>query len=309
MIDQASKVRSALAHLDPSDRPLWVKVAKGIKNEMGEQGFDDWDFWSQGAPNYNERDACDVWRSVRPGGRITIATVYFEARAAGWRDDSPAEHLTAAELAERSARQKREAAEAEAARQTHYEIQAVESRQAWSRAKPADPTHPYLARKQVQPHNLRQHASMLTVPMFDEHGTLWNLQRIYPDGTKLFRPGRARGLFCPFGDLVDLVAPATVLICEGWATGATLHETTGYPVLAALNANNLVHVARAALALWPGVDLVICGDDDRATPGNPGRAAATRAAIDTGSRLALPAFGDDEQGTDFNDWHINRQTI
>ena len=305
MIDQSSKVRSALAHLDPSDRPLWVKVAMGIKNELGDKGFEDWDFWSQGAANYNERDARDVWRSIKPGGRVTIATVFFEARASGWRDDSPSEQLTAAEMAERSARQKREATEAEEARRASHEIQAIESRQVWRCATAADADHPYLARKQVKPHSLRKHASMLVVPMVDEIAILWNLQRIYPDGTKLFRPGRARGLFCPIGYVQN---PTTVLICEGWATGATLHEETGYPVLAALNANNLVHVARAAQALWQGVDLVICGDDDRFTPGNPGRAAATRAALDTGSRIAFPAFEDGEQGTDFNDWYINRKT-
>jgi putative DNA primase/helicase len=84
--------------------------------------------------------------------------------------------------------------------------------------------------------------------------------------------------------------PALLLICEGWATGATLHEESGHPVLCAMNAGNLLPVAKAARAAWPGADLLICADNDRKTEGNPGLTAATAAAKATGARLAVPEF-------------------
>jgi putative DNA primase/helicase len=150
----------------------------------------------------------------------------------------------------------------------------------------------------VKPHNLRQAGGALLVPLFDAYGLLWNVQRIQADGVKRFRPGRAGGLFSPVGDLTN---PAKLLICEGWATGATLHEETGHAVLCAMNAGNLLPVAKAARAAWPAADLVICADNDRNTVGNPGLTAAMAAADATGARLSVPHFPDGASGTDFND--------
>lgn len=168
----------------------------------------------------------------------------------------------------------------------------------WERAGTANPQHPYLLAKGVQAHGLRQSTMALLVPLYDIHARLWNVQRIMPDGGKRFERGRAGGLFSPIGDLMN---PALLLICEGWATGATLHEESGHPVLCAMNAGNLLPVAKAARAAWPCVDLLICADNDRKTPGNPGLTAATAAAKTTGARLAVPEFPEGVSGSDFND--------
>jgi putative DNA primase/helicase len=166
-------------------------------------------------------------------------------------------------------------------------------------ALPADRSHPYLCAKAVQAHGLRQCGNSLLVPLYDAHGQLWNTQSIFPDGTKLFRKGgRISGLFSPFG---DLSAPVRLVICEGWATGATLHDGTGYPVLAAMNCGNLLAVATAARMEWPGARLIIAADNDRETTGNPGLTKATEAARATGAKLAVPEFPADAAGTDFND--------
>lgn len=189
-------------------------------------------------------------------------------------------------------------AKAKAERRAEHEARAEEARREWSRTVAPDPAHPYLIAKGVKPHNLRQLGAWLIVPLFDAYGLLWNVQRILPDGTKRFRPGRAGGLFSPIGDLRD---PARLLICEGWATGATLHEETGRAVLCAMNAGNLLPVANASRLAWPGTGLVICADNDRHTPGNPGVTAATAAARATEARLIIPEFPEGAPGTDFND--------
>lgn len=189
-------------------------------------------------------------------------------------------------------------ARAQAERRAEHEAQAIEARREWAAATPADPAHPYLIAKAVKPHNLRQAGRLLIVPLFDVFGLLWNVQRIHADGAKRFRQGRAGGLFSPIGDLTN---PVRLLICEGWATGATLHEASGHPVLCAMNAGNLLSVTTAARAAWPGSELVICADDDRQTRGNPGVTKATEAARATGARLIVPEFPEGASGSDFND--------
>ncbi|MBK9665539.1 MAG: toprim domain-containing protein [Gammaproteobacteria bacterium] len=189
-------------------------------------------------------------------------------------------------------------ARAQAKRRAEHEARAVDARGEWARTVAPDHAHPYLIAKGVQAHNLRQLGAWLIVPLFDAYWLLWNVQRIMPDGTKRFRPGRAGGLFSPIG---DLTYPTRLLICEGWATGATLHEETGHPVLCAMNAGNLLRVAQAARTAWPGAGLVICADNDRYTAGNPGVNKATEASKATGAALIVPEFPEGASGTDFND--------
>ncbi|MCK0510157.1 toprim domain-containing protein [Aromatoleum buckelii] len=187
---------------------------------------------------------------------------------------------------------------AQAERRAEHEAWAIKARTEWTAAAPADPAHPYLTGKGVKPHALRQRGGLLIVPLFDAFGLLWNVQRIQADGGKRFKPGRAGGLFSPIGDFGN---PATILICEGWATGATLHQESGHPVLCAMNAGNLLPVAKAARTAWAGADLVICADNDRQTEGNPGVTHATAAAKAIGARLIVPQFPEGAAGSDFND--------
>ena len=102
------------------------------------------------------------------------------------------------------------------------------------------------------------------------------------------RQSRGRGRLC---------------IAEGYATGATIHEATNYPVAVAFNAGNLEPVARSLRTKFPTVNLILCADDDLLTDGNPGLTKATAAALAVGGKLAIPEFGTNrpEKATDFND--------
>ncbi|MBE0587352.1 MAG: DUF927 domain-containing protein, partial [Hydrogenophaga sp.] len=103
-----------------------------------------------------------------------------------------------------------------------------------------------------------------------------------------------------------------LLIAEGYATAATLHEATGYPVAVAFDAGNLQHVARALRQLHRAALLVVCGDDDqdteKQTGTNPGRAKAT-AAAKAARGLAVFPKGFPPGGSDFNDLaaHVNAE--
>lgn len=180
----------------------------------------------------------------------------------------------------------------------------------WQGATPADEVHPYLERKRVKPSGLRQIGKNLLVPLYYE-GKLVNIQRIDTCGNKRFLSGGlVTGCYTPIG---SLSADSKVLLCEGWATGATLHEKTGHPVLCTLNCHNLFPVAKWASRFFSVHQLVIAADDDRKTDGNPGKSAATRTARELGIPLITPPWPDKcpEDMTDFNDFYcwLDQQNI
>ncbi len=168
----------------------------------------------------------------------------------------------------------------------------------WEHAGPADPDQAYLRRKGVQPFGIRMDmGATLIIPLIDLDGTIHSIQRIYEDGTKRFLSGGAKAdHFALIGG--PLESAHAILLCEGWATGATAHAATDLPVVAAMDAGNLVRVAPLVQARFQAATLVILADNDL-KPGrdtNPGVAAATAAARATQSLLAIPAIPGD-----FND--------
>lgn len=176
----------------------------------------------------------------------------------------------------------------------------------WRDARRADPEHGYLRLKGLAPMALRQQGSELLVPLF-LGGALINLQMIASDGTKRFLPGgRVKGAYAAIGRRENA---AQLYICEGYATGATLHQHTGQPVACAMNAGNLLPVATALRERYGQTfELVIAGDDDRQTDGNPGRSAAEDAARATGALVTFPDWPADAplELSDLNDLAVWR---
>lgn len=160
------------------------------------------------------------------------------------------------------------------------------------RARPAPDGHPYLTRKRVHGYGVRQLGDMLLIPARDSAGVLHTMQFIGPDGSKRFLTGgRIRGCYYAIGRPGDVL-----LLCEGFATAATLHEATGHATAACFSAGNLFAVARALRAKFPKIRIALCADDDRNTPGNPGLSAAQAAARAVGGVVAVPVFEGGEHG-------------
>ena len=74
------RIREALQFIDASSRDKWVSMGMAIKSEVGDTGFDVWELWSQQSESFNAKDARDVWKSIRAGGKVTIGTLFYEAR-------------------------------------------------------------------------------------------------------------------------------------------------------------------------------------------------------------------------------------
>jgi len=173
----------------------------------------------------------------------------------------------------------------------------------WYRAVAAPGNHPYLLCKGIRPKAARIFHEALTLPITDFNGRLTSLQFITSDGSKRFLSGgRKQGCFIHVAGILE--NPSSVIICEGWATGCTLSDfEPAALILAAIDAGNLEAVAITARRCWPSAELIIAGDDDRLTKGNPGATKAHAAAIASNAQLALPEWPQNapEHLTDFND--------
>lgn len=312
-------LRAALHAIPPTlPRDEWARVAMAIKSEFPDSaGFELFDGWSQTAgEGYRVSDTRDTWRSIKAGGPVKVGTLLHLAKEHGFErprgDQAPAGPDP--ETLARHARERAERDQVERERTEARQAQAAtDAAHRWESASDTGESA-YLVRKGVQAHGLRfARDGWLLVPMRDEAGQLWNVQRIAPDKPadgpeKLFLPGgRKSGLWHLLG-MVQANPGAVLLVAEGYATAASLHEATGYPVAVAFDAGNLGKVARALRQQYPAALLAICGDDDRDTEArtgnNPGRDKAMSAAQAVNG-LALFPDGLPPGGSDFNDLHAH----
>ena len=185
--------------------------------------------------------------------------------------------------------------------QARVHVEAADKAQAIYTAAADCTEHPYLTAKVVQAApGLKLHQSgALVVPVYYDTGRVVSLQFIDADGNKRFLTGgRKRGCFFPIG-CKDAEKP--LLVCEGLATGLSLHECLGFPVLVAFDAGNLLPVAEMARRRYPEREIILCADNDTKTDGNPGAAKATAAAVAVGGSLAVPRW--EGRAVDWNDLH------
>lgn len=257
----------------------------------------------------------------KPGRRNGWAWLHLDGVPAGvfrhyrlgvrtvWRAGSDPRSLSPAERRTIMAQARESEARRRAETEAKQEAAACAARDLWRGAGKADPAHGYLARKGLPAFGIRQHRDALLVPIVDCTFRLWNIQRIYPDGRKLFLTGgRTDGLFWPHGAFWHDGRPSAgpLVIGEGFATLAAVHYATGHGVVAAMSARNLETVARAMRKLFPGRTLIVAADDDRHLSENIGLNAARRAAESIGALLATPLpVGPEtrsaDSGTDFAD--------
>lgn len=189
----------------------------------------------------------------------------------------------------------------EAEQVAQHQAAAATAEQRWQDAKPCT-GHPYLSTKGVQPYGLRVDSSgALIVPMRDTAGKLHSLQTITVDGDKRFLSGgKVKGCYHSIGK-----PDGALIVCEGYATGASIHKATGQAVAVTFNAGNLKTVACDLRIKYPSLRLIVAADDDSQTEGNPGMVKATAAAQAVGGCVAVPDFGVNrpDRATDFNDLH------
>jgi putative DNA primase/helicase len=206
----------------------------------------------------------------------------------------------------------------------------------------------YLQRKGIAAHGIRfTSKGAIAIPMLDTSGRIHGLQFILDKTTQkeqIEKHGGRDKQFWPSGcakkEHFHLIGSPTnlLLIAEGYATAASLHEATGFATAIAFDANNLTSVAKALKKRYP-VNILICADDDAFAwctncskpvninlsnicpeckephkKRNAGADQAELAALAVGGRIIAPRFADQaarfdyycrNQGklTDYNDLH------
>lgn len=166
--------------------------------------------------------------------------------------------------------------------------------------------HPYLHEKGVgaygsMPLKVDVYGNLI-VPVHDMDGNIHSLQRVSAKGEKNFlKDGRTKGLFHV------LPGNEEIIIAEGYATGASVHEATGATVVCAFNAGNLQSVAEQFRESYPAKELTIAADNDRWTSlldgrVNPGLIKGQAAAEAVQGRMVYPEFKNlRDHPKDFND--------
>src|SRR5207244_3458549 len=73
MTDEA--IRAALAFVPADERELWLRIGMALKSEFGADGFEMFETWSKSAENFDAKAVKSSWKSFKPGGGVTIATL------------------------------------------------------------------------------------------------------------------------------------------------------------------------------------------------------------------------------------------
>ena len=175
---------------------------------------------------------------------------------------------------------------------------AVKSGELWTQASQEVATnHPYLIKKGIAPIDIKQLGDALLVPMQNALGELVNIQRITFDGQKRFMYGGAiKSCYCIISELSGVA-----FLCEGYATGVTIHQATSSGVIVAFNAGNLESVAKSLSLSRPHLKLIMAADNDHQNADNTGLKKGQSIALGFNFPVEYPAFDSTDSGTDFND--------
>ncbi|MEK8955130.1 PriCT-2 domain-containing protein, partial [Escherichia coli] len=247
----------ALTFIDPDcDHETWTRLAFAVKAEFGDAGFDVWNDWSKQGQKYDSKEARQKWKSAKRHGGVTIGTLIDLSMQNGWKPGTRKE-LSIDEIQARAAKREAEA-KAEAERKRHDQAAAAaRALEIWEASEPLEGNeHPYLQRKGVLSFGLnvgrwKGYENALLVPIRNADGALTSLQAIFPNtNTDLGRDrdylkdGQKHGCFHLIGGKPVGEKPV-IVVCEGYATGASIHQATGHYVAVAFDRSNLKAVAQA----------------------------------------------------------------
>ena len=325
MMTDIDRIREALQFINPCDRDTWLRMGMAIKSAIGDTGLDLWDTWSQQAESFNAKDSRDVWKSIRAGGEVTVGTLFYEAKANGWRDDGGYQKPSTEALEER----KRLAAEARAKDEAKIEAERAETAKKaqalWKAAQSIGEDHPYLVRKGLKPvvslreiddsrateilgYALNAGGEALTgrllVAPIKQGEHLSSCELIDESGRKAALSGRgtkAGGYWAaqklPEGDGEGL----SITLAEGIADALSVACSVACLAIAGLSSGNLPAIAQMLRQRYPKARIILVADLDKKT-GEPDK-GAVKAAQGIEALLAIPDFGPerDAEQKDIND--------
>jgi putative DNA primase/helicase len=163
---------------------------------------------------------------------------------------------------------------------------------------------PYLLAKKVHAHGVRFDGENVLIPMKIDNNIV-GIQTIRADGSKRFTTDCAKK---GSSFLIGTPIPHGILaVAEGYATAASVHEATGWPVAVAFDAGNLEPASVELKKRFTNNRFVFCADDDYLTDGNPGLTKARAAAKSVKGIVLAPRFvnRNNQKWTDWNDLAVH----
>lgn len=274
------EIRSALQFVPADKREIWLSMTMAIKSELGEAGLEMWLEWSATSESFKEKDALTTWKSIRPEGGITIATLFHEAKKYGW---SLAHSSPAINFHHPKTEPDRKRGDAEAA-ETERRRAAANAVAIWDVATAAGRDHPYLQLKGLKPLNTFREIDtivcasllgyppssggnllsgrLLIIPITQGNG-LSSVEFIDEQGRKSALKGRGSrtgGYWTtdplPEGNGKGL----TLLIGEGVATVLSARAATEHTGVAAFSEGNLCTVSSRMRQRFPAAELILLAD-------------------------------------------------
>ena len=189
------------------------------------------------------------------------------------------------------------------------------ARRLFDRLPEAPEDHAYLQRKNVRAYGLHYDPNTgdLAVPLRRINGLVFSLQWIpaSEDRHKLFYEcAEMSGAFFSIGlETLKQNPEQTILLGEGYATMAKVHELTGKPVVAAMSCHHLQEIAKVLHEAYPEAKIIVTADNDHKTESrteiNPGIRYANlvvQAKLAVG--IAAPDFQEEEDGSDWDDYAL-----
>jgi len=153
----------------------------------------------------------------------------------------------------------------------------------WERASTDTEGNAYLAKKGVMAHDCKVEGDNLLLPIYGPDGVLQSVQTIAPDSGKKFQAGAPTKA----GRMMIGIHMGRTIICEGYATGASIHDAVPDQVCIAFSKGNMHVIARELAA--DGVSILLACDANAVDE-------MRTLARELDCPLAAPA-----SGSDFND--------
>lgn len=192
--------------------------------------------------------------------------------------------------------------------EVEHETASIEAQETFKNANNATNEHPYLKSKGVKNYHLKiDDKGNLLMPLKDINGKHWTNQKININFKGFNKYGKKEGNFFIIGNQ-NLQHEKELIIVEGYATGATIHEATQKTVIVAIDSGNLIPVTEEINKKYPNSTILIAADNDEIQElkgkENVGVKKALEAAQKTDRNITYPSFSTEEikaNYTDFND--------
>lgn len=195
-----------------------------------------------------------IWKHFLSNGKPYYCGI-FGISSEQYKIERSQKQWTASEWQELESRRQADQEEIEKSIQQKHLEAAQKAVKMWQAAQySVSSMHPYVMAKKITPVGARQLRNQILIPLLRDKKIV-GLQTIFPGETvdgkteieKKFLTGSdTKGAYAPLGKVPD--KPEIIYVVEGWATGCTVYQCTGKPVIVAFNAGNLYPVVESIRA-------------------------------------------------------------